>query len=193
MRSMQRELIDKGQWRGGPRTLLAAIGMQDRELILTAGLAWLLRPDGHHGLGSTMLSRLLALVGIGEPADGVRVVREESRGDDRGSGLERTTRADLVLYGSGWTIVCEAKTYASEQDQQLDRLHHHWKREAVPHFLFLTRSTREPISATNSRMHWHLHTWGEIAEITRQAASERQKVAAGVRDYIETLEAYHRV
>ncbi len=114
MRSVQRELSDKGQWLGGPRTLLAAIGVQDSELVLTAGLAWLLRPDGHHGLGSTLLSRLLGLVGIADLADYVRVVCEEVRGDDLGSGLERTTRADLSVYGSDWTIVCEAKIYARE-------------------------------------------------------------------------------
>ena len=145
MRSPQGELVDLGRWRGGPRTLLAAIGLQNREL--TAGLAWLLRPDGHHGLGSAMLSRLLARLGIAGATDDVPVVCEESRGDDGGSGLDPKTRADLVVYSSGWTTVFEAKTYAPEQDRQLDRVYHHWKREAAPRFLFLSRGAREPLSA----------------------------------------------
>ena len=191
MRSAQRELADLGRWRGGPRTLLAAIEVQNRELVLTAGLAWLLRPDGHHGLGSAMLSCLLARLSIAGATDNVRIVCEESRGDDRSSGLDRKTRADLVVYGSGWTIVFEAKTYAPEQDRQLDRLYHHWKREAAPRFLFLSRGAREPVSATDSRAHWCLLTWGDIAQLARVAADGRAKIAGGVRDYTETLEAYH--
>ena len=192
MRSAQRELADLGRWRGGPRTLLAAIGFQNRELVLTAGLAWLLRPDGHHGLGSAMLSRLLARLGIAGATDDVRVVCEESRGDDRGSGLDRRTRADLVVYGSSWTVVFEAKTYAPEQDRQLDRVYHHWKREAAPRFVFLCRGAREPVSATDSRAHWCLLTWGDIAQLARVAAGGQRGIAVGVRDYAETLEAYHR-
>ena len=179
-------------WRGGPRTLLAAIGVQNSELALTAGLAWLLRPDGHHDLGSAMLSGLLARLGITGTAGDVRVVCEESRGDDQGSGLDRKTRADLVVYGDGWTIVFEAKTFAPEQDRQLDRLHHHWKREASPCFIFLTRSAREPVSANNSSAHWHPLTWDEIARLARAAASGYPQAAAGVSDYAETLEAFHR-
>jgi hypothetical protein len=182
-----------GRWRGGPRTLLAAIGIQYRELAVTAGLAWLLRPDGHHGLGSAMLSSLLVRLGITGATDDVRVVCEETRGDDQSSGLDRKTRADLVVYGSDWTIVFEAKTYAPEQDRQLDRLYHHWKREAAPRFLFLTRGAREPVSAIDSRAHWRLLTWGEIAGLARAAADGQPEVAPGVRDYTETLEAYHRV
>ena len=45
-------LRDQGRWRGGHRTLMHALGIQPREVYLTAGLAWLLDPDGWHGLGS---------------------------------------------------------------------------------------------------------------------------------------------
>lgn len=193
MRSVQDKLKASGRWRGGPRTLLAAIGTQDRELALTAGLAWLLRPDGHHGLGTAMLAGLLARLGVEGRIDSVRIILEETRGDDEASGLERKTRADLVIYGSGWTIICEAKTYAPEQDRQLDRLYHHWQREAAPKFVFLTRGAREPVSATSSRAHWQQVTWREVAQLARAVAAESRKPAAGVHDYTETLEAYHHV
>ena len=190
--SAQRVLVNSGRWHGGPRTLLAAIGVQNSELALTAGLAWLLRPDGHHRLGSALLSGLLARLSITGTADNVRVVCEESRGDDQGSGLDRKTRADLVVYGDGWTIIIEAKTYAVEQDRQLDRLHHHWKREATPCFVFLTRNTRKPVSAIDTSADWHSLTWDEIAQLARTAAHGQARASAGVIDYIETLEVFHR-
>ena len=34
-----------------------ALGLQHHEVSLTAGLAWLLDPDGWHGLGSKVLSQ----------------------------------------------------------------------------------------------------------------------------------------
>lgn len=192
-RSGQHELTRSRKWRGGPRTLLAAIGVQDRELCLTAGLAWLLRPDGHHGLGPAMLDRLLGRLGIDQTTGDVRITCEESRGDNHASGLDRATKADLVVYARNWTIVCEAKTYAREQDRQLDRLYHHWKGEAAPRFLFLTRSAREPVSAVESREHWRQLTWGEIAELAQAAIDANCPVAAGIREYVQTVEVYHRV
>ena len=47
---------------------------------------------------------------------GVRIALEDQRDE---------TRADLVVYGADWTIVVEAKTFASEQKRQLDRLYDH--------------------------------------------------------------------
>jgi len=56
MRGEADSLRDQGRWRGGHRTLMHALGIQHREVFLTAGLAWLLDPDGWHGLGSRVLS-----------------------------------------------------------------------------------------------------------------------------------------
>src|ERR1700722_6810109 len=91
--SMRREadsLRDQGRWRGGYRTLMHALGIQHREVFLTAGLAWLLDPDGWHGLGSRALSGLLGQLGLPPTVTyPVTVAVEETR-----SGGE--TRADLV-------------------------------------------------------------------------------------------------
>jgi hypothetical protein len=185
MRACQQKLVNDGRWRGGPRTLLAALELQNRELAMTAGLAWLLRPDGHHGLGPAVLDGLLErleIVGSGTQP-GVRVVLEEQREE---------TRADLVVYGGDWTIVVEAKTFAVEQKRQLDRLHAHWSDEPTPCFVFLTRGERLPLTAVASRSAWRGLTWREIAEIGRTAAEPIVGVAPGVHDYIATLEAYHR-
>jgi len=186
MRECQRGLGTAGNWRGGPRTLLAALGVQYRELAMTAGLAWLLRPDGHHGLGSAFLDQFLARLGVhssGSDVD-VQVVVEEQRGD---------TRADLVVYGDTWTVVVEAKTFAGEQEEQLDRLHEHWQHEPVPYFVFLTRGVREMRTARRSSEAWQPLTWEQVALLIVTALRAAPRAAPGVTDYLTTLEAYHRV
>jgi hypothetical protein len=184
LRERQSVLVERGDWRGGPRTLLAAIGVHHRELPLTAGLAWLLRPDGHHGLGAGMLARLLHELGVaGVGATGaVRVVREETR---------ELTRADLVVYGDDWTVVVEAKTHALEQNEQLDRLHRLWQDEASPVFAFLTRGSRLPVTAVASIASWRNLSWARVAELANGALAASVHPAPGVHDYIDTLEAYH--
>lgn len=185
MRASQQELVQSGRWRGGPRTLLAALDLHYRELAMTAGLAWLLRPDGHHGLGTDLLSRLLRHLEFDhDAASDVRVVVEEQRD---------ATRADLVVYGSTWTIVVEAKTFAIEQEPQLDRLYDHWRDEPSPCFVFLSRGQRDPMTAVTSRGQWRSLTWHEVAGLARAAATSTPGAAAGVHDYIATLEAYHNV
>lgn len=52
-------LVGQGLWRSGPRTMLGALGVQYREIMLTAGPAWLLQPDGHHRMGSAALDGFL--------------------------------------------------------------------------------------------------------------------------------------
>lgn len=187
MREAHRDLVERGTWRGGPRTLLAALALQYRELPLTAGLAWLLRPDGHHGLGHSMLTGLLRKLAVDtqNPHPGqVRVVLEETR---------EQTRADLVVYGSDWTLVIEAKVFASEQGEQLDRLHQLWCDEPGPVFVFLTRGQRAPTTAATSDGNWKPLTWEQVAEVAAAMVRSRAGVAPGVHDYITTLESYHRV
>lgn len=187
LRAHQADLMDRGAWRGGPRTLLAALDLQFRELAMTAGLAWLVRPDGHHGLGSAALRALLARLGVEpteSPPGGVRIVLEEARDD---------TRADLVVYGGTWTVVVEAKTFASEQPDQLDRLYDNWAHEPGARFVFLTRGQRVPVTSVRSYDVWSMLTWRDVADLVTSAAASRPGIAAGVFEYLDTLEAYHRV
>lgn len=192
MRAVQEQLVNRGAWRGGPRTLLAAIGVQYLELPLTTGLAWLLRPDGHHGLGSSLVVSLLDHLCPEAPrtvdASQVRIVREETRADERGE-----TRADLVVYGTDWTLVVEAKTFAVEQPEQLDRLYRLWADEPDPQFVFLTRGNRDQKTAEVSAGRWTPLTWEQVADIASFAATSRAGVAPGVFDYLATLKGYHRV
>jgi PD-(D/E)XK nuclease superfamily len=180
--SMRREaasLRDQGRWRGGRRTLMHALGIQHREVYLTAGLAWLLDPDGWHGLGSKVLSGLLVQLGLPPAIDyPVRVAVEESR-----SGGE--TRADLVVRMPGVTLLIEAKVYADEQPGQCDRLADAWATEK-PELVLLTLDGRPPRTAITSAALWHQMAWPQVAAIIADAA-HAPDCAPGVRDLLETI------
>jgi PD-(D/E)XK nuclease superfamily len=181
--SMRREadsLRDQGRWRGGHRTLMHALGIQHREVFLTAGLAWLLDPDGWHGLGSRVLSGLLGQFGL-PPAVSypVSVAVEET-----GSGGE--TRADLVVRMPGVTLVIEAKVYAHEQPGQCDRLADAWAAEE-PTLVFLTLDGRLPYTAVTSAGLWHQLAWPQVAAVIADVA-RASDCAPGVLDLLATIE-----
>ena len=192
MRTAQSVLAAAGDWTSGPTTLLAALGLQRREVLLTRALAWTLDPSGRHGLGRAALDTLAARMGLPPVRTGgnVRVVVEESRDDVNVTGEREVTRADLVVYTDEWTLIVEAKVYAVEQPRQLDRLHELWCGEAEPTFAFLTRGRRDPITATASADAWRRLTWAEVAGDLAVAADACSPVP-GVRELIATLEAYH--
>jgi hypothetical protein len=183
--SMRREaasLRDQGLWRGGHRTLLHALGIQHSEVYLTAGLAWLLDPDGWHGLGSKVLSGLLVQLGLPPTVDyPVRVAVEETR-----SGGE--TRADLVVRMPGVTLLIEAKVYADEQPGQCDRLADAWVTEQ-PALVFLTLDGRSPRTAITGAALWHQLAWPQVAAIIAGAA-RASDCAPGVRDLLATIEIF---
>ena len=183
--SMRREaasLRDQGRWRGGHRTLMRALGIQHSEVYLTAGLAWLLDPDGWHGLGSKVLSGLLVQLGLPPAIDyPVRVAVEETR-----SGGE--TRADLVVRMPGTTLLIEAKVYADEQPGQCDRLADAWAAEN-PALVFLTLDGRSPRTAVTSAALWHQLAWPQVAAIIADAA-RASDCAPGVGELLATIEIF---
>src|SRR5690606_30892102 len=113
MRHEVQGLKAQGQWRTGGRTLLNALLVHHDEVILCRGLAWLLTPDGWHGLGSKVLVGLLELLGLSTDGAGeAQVVIEEQREE---------TRADIVVRYQEGTVLIEAKVWAGEQYEQADR------------------------------------------------------------------------
>ena len=171
-------LRSSGQWRSGPRSLLAALGLRNDELKLTAALAWLLQPDGHHGLGDRLLRRFCAAAGA-QPTDldPITIRTEEARAD---------TRADLVLRMPGATVLVEAKVYAGEQPRQCARLADLWQHED-PTLVFLTPDRRRPGSAENSLEWWTSMSWQDVGDMAAAAADDSEAPAPGVHDFITTV------
>ncbi|NTW39861.1 MAG: PD-(D/E)XK nuclease family protein [Cellulomonadaceae bacterium] len=163
---------------------MAALRLHNREVPLTAGFGWLLRPDGHHRLGALALNGLLEhleLPPCGTP-NRIRVATEDQRED---------TRADLVVYGADVTIVIEAKAFAPEQPRQLERLELHWEHDVGAVFVYLTRGERAPVTARAGGARWHPLTWAQVARIAGRAANGSLRPVPGVMDFIASLEAYH--
>ena len=93
-----------------PRSdLLYVIGRNRRETVLCAALAWLLDPNGSHGLGHAVSSHFLTSLGV---AGRVTTTSTEW--------VRGTRRADIVvLTESKHTIVIEAKVDAGLDIEQL--------------------------------------------------------------------------
>lgn len=181
----------RGEWLGGPRTLMKVLGVQHHEVRLCAGLAWLLRPDGFHMAGTAFLERLLELDGLPndippESLTHAHVVTEERRHGPDG----KLTKADIVVTVAGRTILFEAKVAATEQPRQLDRLADLWSVDE-PVLIFLTsRRGQTPVTARESQGRWLPLTWPEIADAFMPVVHESALVSAGARELVETMQVY---
>lgn len=187
LRALETRLVAAGRWTAGPATLFDTLRLTGHELANCRVLAWLLDPLAPHGLGVRLLRRFLTHL-------------NEAAGDDRlptGPSLARTTvvleearigtRADLVLYGAGWTVVVEAKVAAREQPEQGLRLAREWP-DAT--YVFLTRRGRPMRTAGNQD--WIATSWVEVRQMVRITLDEAPPpttgaaatARAGVRDYL---------
>ncbi|WP_256840370.1 PD-(D/E)XK nuclease family protein [Ornithinimicrobium faecis] len=184
LRQMQQEvraLKAQGRWRTGGRTLLNALMVHHDEVILCRGLAWLLTPDGWHGLGSSVLAGLLDALDLPTGGAGeAQVVIEEQREE---------TRADIIIRYQEATVLIEAKVWAGEQYEQADRLARRWEDED-PTLVFLTRDRRLPITAVESRDSWRAVSWQDLTIIIRRAIDHCPDPSPGAIEYSQTLEHY---
>jgi hypothetical protein len=178
------DLRSAGRWLGGPRTLLQALGLHHDELRLTAGLAWLLDPEGHHRLGDRVLRGFLQRLDVQVPRlHPVRIAREEAR---------NVTRADLIVRLPGATVLVEAKVWAGEQLTQCTRLAQEWADES-PVLVFLTRTGKPPETAGPDSS-WQCLRWADVIEIVDRALRDSHPdhtSSAGVIDYLTTLREFH--
>lgn len=181
MEAEERALRARGHWRSGGRTLLRALSVHHDEVLLCRGLAWLLTPDGWHGIGPALLDRLATRLG------------KDTRGSENATvtieELRDGTRADIVVRYGGTCLLMEAKVWAVEQPAQADRLADNWSNEA-PTLVFLTQDGRHPASAQRSAGEWIPLSWSDVAELLRQAVRDRPDCTSGVREYLETLQLY---
>ena len=109
---LRQVLRGAGLWATGPHDLLGVARLAHKEVLLCRIFAWLLQVDGSHGIGESLLRRLLNdwMPAGGETMFGdltmTSVVTEEAH--DR-------TRADVIVRGPNWTVIIEAKVGAGEQ------------------------------------------------------------------------------
>jgi hypothetical protein len=163
------------------------MSLHDREVYLCAALAWLIGPQGWHGLGPALLGRLLHEVGAGAFDDGTlasaRVVTEEWSED-------QTTRADIIIRvpTARLTVVVEPKVWAGEQDRQAQRLAELWADES-PVLVFLTRTGTKPVTAGPYLDQWRCLTWHRVAGLLRDVVADAIP-QPGVLEFLETLEYY---
>lgn len=185
MAELTRQQKNDRTWRSGHRTLVRELGLHRLEVYMCRGLAWLLTPDGWHGLGSEYLSAFLELLALSvEGAEQASVTTEETRGD---------TRADIIVRTTAATVLIEAKISAPEGARQADRLAEGWSPES-PSFVFLTSDGGVPATAVESVDQWRTLRWQDLGAIGRVLMNRigPETIAPGARDLIETLEMERR-
>lgn len=144
MRAEQDELLRAGHWIGGPDDVLSILGRSRHETYHSALLAWLLDPQARHGFGAAFLEGVLRHCAPEATFPDLQRARsdvEVTRGD---------TRADIVVFGSQFTLIIENKVNAGEQARQCDRLHARFQEEPGALFLFLSPTGRAPETATGA-------------------------------------------
>jgi hypothetical protein len=155
--------------------LLEVLGVHHLEVRLVACLAWVLRPEDHHGLGNQVIRALFEKFGLPfDPTARVRVSVEETRYTTDG----RRTRADLIVRVGGSCVLVEAKLTAGQHGDQCARLASLWANEADM-FVYLTREGHDAPAG------WATLTWQETAGLM---APLPPSASAGARDFWETLD-----
>lgn len=170
-----------GVWRTGRKTLLGVLGLHHNELAMCRCLAWFLTPDAWHGLGASVLLRLLTHLDLDAEGAGDAVVAVEESRDD--------TRADIVVRFGSKTVLLEAKIWAGEQPTQCDRLAQNWADE-TPTLVFLTRAGSKPRTAIETGELWCCVAWSDVADFIEQALGDRKEIDVGALEYLRTLRTY---
>ena len=157
-------LVEEGRWTSGPRDLMSVLGATDDELSHSRVLAWLLQPTGRHGLGSSVLDRLLRAgwPDLPVPDLGLAVVRREVPREDAISG----TRADVVVNVDATVLIIENKVWAPESEAQCEAQYRHWHEEADDvRFLLVSRDGHLPLSAISAEAQaaWRAMSYRQLA------------------------------
>ena len=173
-----------GSWLRGPDDFFGILGIGRLELFHSAMLAWLLDPEGRHGLGRRFLDLLLVgyVPGLEPSAMRVRTVQLEAHRIE--------TRADIVVWGDAATLIIETKVDAGEGFRQCDRLFERFSEEPGPRFLFLTPTGRPPLTATgDAAAAFSTVAFSNIASVLERALeeSERAETSVVAFNYVRTL------
>ena len=167
------------------------------ELFHSNFLAWLLDPEGSHGLGENFLRRFLRRSGAKTSLRAGRyasstVHREREITLDGGTG-----RLDILIVNQSPKFLCaiENKVWASETGNQLEfyrkALEFHYPEYMPHHLVFLTPSGDEPGNA-EERENWTRMSYTDILRLVERTIKEQSKsanadVMAMLRQYAVTL------
>lgn len=192
MQRQQEKLRKVGGWRTGPTDLLRIIQHGRWETSHCHMLAWFMDPYGHHGFGYRFLHRTLAqcspaIAHTEAELVGVSVEVEVARKD---------SRADIVVFGRGLTILFEAKVDAEEGPHQCERLYCDFCSDPSPRFVFLTPTGHPPKTATGeAHGRYSTLSFRAIREVLRTLHDEvgcehpRPRGLTAVSTYLDTLDA----
>ncbi len=193
VRAAYMRLVEEGRWTSGPRDLMSVLGATDLELPHSRVLAWLLQPTGRHGLGSSVLERILRAgwPDMPMPDDvSMTVVRREVPRDD----ALGATRADVVVMVGPTILVIENKVWAAESEEQCEAQYRHWLPEADDvRFLFLSRDGYLPRSVVSpeAQAAWRAMSYRQLAGLLDELDDRldpTDSAAMAVRQYRAALE-----
>lgn len=183
------ELVQDGHWRSGPADFLSVLGQRHRETYHSSAIAWLARPEGHHGLGDRFLRNLLAECGStavdlldDQPNSPVHVRTEVTMGD---------CRADIIVTTALGRLLIENKTGAPESPNQLQTYHDLFD-DGVTRFAFLSPKGRAPVSAGDTIDAWMCISYAQVRDALRSSIgandSPEGRAADVARSYLAGLE-----
>ena len=186
----QEALLCRGDWWSGSRSLLGVIGRRGLEKVHSAVLAWVLDPNGRHGVGEAGLRRVLDRCGLnGLRVDRhVRVVTEEAcRHPDH----DTYGYTDIVVRAATWTVVIENKVWAEQHGLQLDLYFDAYQADGTT-FIYLTpdgvrpHSTRPEVAAAYRRLSWRRDLIPELRAVAADARA-RGRPSLALEDYLVAL------
>jgi hypothetical protein len=178
------QLCRLGLWRQGPSDLLGLIGRGRRETYHSALIAWLLTPTGGHGLGTRLLSTVLLQLFPSKTFSSLSSASVECE-------VYRPnpdTRADIIVWGSSFTLIIENKIDAGEQANQCDRIYGHFSKEKNAHFCFLTPSGHPPTTDTSKQFKCLSYiSLRSLLEAALEALESNAPGRATASNYLQTL------
>ena len=183
-------------WRFEP-DIFRELGLDHREDVHSRFLAWLLDPQGSHGLEDHFLRSFLFGTGVGsgelkaEDRRGIKVTCEKGVEQDGSQG-----RLDIQILSEGAQFLCvvENKVWADEGVEQLSfyrRALDEKYRDYRIHRVFLTPKGR-PSNEQEENEHWTRMSYTDILRLVEQTINDkkgaaRQDVLAFLAQYAITL------
>lgn len=170
------------RWIRGPADLMSVCGFHRKELAHGSALRWLCDPIGSHGLGGLFLSGLLAATGGPLEVSGDTTARTEIS--------RELSRADVVVYGSQWTLIMELKIDAAESETQCQRLFDDWRTEPGARWVFVTLSGRTPTTTTTvqAARAWQSLPWSRFLDVLDEAV----RATGGTAPEVPAVAEYRR-